>query len=260
MTRVSRTTPWIVGAVLLSLVIGAMMWFLAISPTRDALAETNQQIEDQTARNDQLVVQNAALKKQFENIEDYRNELAGYRIGIPESIDQSAFTRELGEIAEATGAFIVDIEFSTSSLVGEDVSGVSGLTPNDLGSETSSEDGGEDVAPTDQIELSPEALVPANAPAGLFAIPVKITILGSPDKILGYLDSLQTTTDRLFYLATMDLAGQEEAGASGGKPEIADGDGEVVINGYVYVLDPSAAPAPEVTQPVEQEASDTAVS
>lgn len=246
--KTARITPWVVGALMLSLIIMAAAWFLAISPALDDAATARKDTEDQSARNDQLVIQNARLKKQFEDIESYRAELAEYQKGIPRELLQSDLTRQFDALSVASGAFIVDIEFEPSTLLLTDASGISSLDAAQLAAAAPKDDeaASDDDATAPEVEppllAVPEPVSPLPAPDGLYAVPVKLTLLGSPDAVATYLDSLQTGSDRHFFVIDVDIKGQDEAEASGGKPAIQQGDAEMVINGYVYVLNPDLAP------------------
>lgn len=202
----AKATPWILGAAFLAVVILVGMWFLAIAPQLEAASEHREQAQAQRDNNDLLELQNAQLAKQFAELPAMRTELAQYRVGIPGTVDQAAFNREIGDLARATDAFVLSTEFAPSNLISAETAGV-----------------GVDV------------------PAGMYAMPVTVTILGSPTDTLDYLDGLQQGTDRYFFVSTMTAAGQSEEGASGGRPATKEGDLEIVITGYVYVLADAAS-------------------
>lgn len=203
----AKTMPWVLGAAFLAVVILAGMWFLAVSPELEAAADSREQAESQRSNNDLLRVQNAKLAKQAEELPAMRLELEKYRVGIPDAIEQAAFNDELARLIEATGAFVLDVEWATSALI------------------------------------TPETAGPAvPVPAGMYAIPVTVTVLGSPDDTIGYLDALQKGTQRHFFVSTMAAEGQDEEGASGGRPATRAGDLQIAIAGYVYVLADGSLP------------------
>lgn len=203
-----KSLPWIVGAVMLSALLSLGAWMGLISPQLDAAAESREQNVQALERNDLLRKQNKVLADQFARIEEYRAALAQFRKGIPEAIDQAALTLEIGEAAKASKAFIVEISYPSS---------ISLTSPN-------------------QSTGGPRP------PSGLFAIPVDITILGSPEATLDFIDYMQQETQRLYYVSSIDVKGQDPAGATSGKPEIKEGDAQTVIKGFAYTLDPAAAP------------------
>lgn len=237
----SKTAPWVLGAVVLSVAIVALAWFFVISPVLEETAQAREQIDDQSARNDLLVVQNAQLKKQFENIEEYRDQLAEYRVGVPDAVQQREFTLELAGLSAATDAFIVEIAFESSTLITEDASGISSVDLEALRGDASSDEDSGDDASEDAVTTVPPTTENRAAPNGLYGIPVRITVLGAPEATTAFLSMLQQETDRLFFVADVDVIGQDESGASGGRPATRQGDAELTINGYLYVLDEEAA-------------------
>lgn len=209
--KYAKTTTWIGGAVFLAIVLAGFAWFFAISPVLDEASANSELAERTNAENEILAATNVRLAKQFEDLDEYKAELAEYRTRIQETIDQADFNRELAKLSDDSKAFVVDVTFATSI---------------ELGSET-------------------------GAPRGLFAIPVTVTVLGSPDETRNYLKRLQQKTDRLFYVSAITAAGQDEAGATGGRPATAAGDLEISITGYIYTLNAEKAtqveqvPAPD---------------
>src|SRR5690606_41229596 len=77
---------WMVGAILVSLVIGALAFFVIISPTLDATAEARERAESEQARIDQLEIQLAGLKADFARIDAFLAEPAEIRVGIAREV------------------------------------------------------------------------------------------------------------------------------------------------------------------------------
>lgn len=225
----SASTPWIVGTAVVSAALLAIAWFLAISPQLDEASLAREEATQEAERNSLLEIQIAQLKADFENIEEFRTTLAGLQVQIPESFEQAAFNREIAEVSLGTGAFVVDVTMSTSTPV------------------------------LSSLAAIPGAAATLGAPAGLHAVPTTVTVLGNPLSSLEYVKALQTGTSRLFLATGISLTGQDEAGASGGRPATAAGDAEIVISGYVYVLDPSTGTAP-VAAEESAEAAETTTS
>lgn len=211
----SASTPWVMGTVAVSAAVLAIAWFLAIAPQLDQATLAQDQAAEESSRNDLLEVTIAQLEADFANIEEFRATLAGLQSQVPATLDQAAFNRELANVSLGSGAFVVDVTTSTAVPLTTSLASVPG-------------------APVDAV------------PAGLHAVPMTVTVLGNPVAALDYVTLLQTGTSRLFLASGISLTGQDEAGASGGRPATAKGDAEIVITGYVYVLDPGAAPAAAV--------------
>ncbi|MBI9115358.1 hypothetical protein [Sanguibacter suaedae] len=227
----TRATPWIMGAALLSVVVLALGWFLGISPQLDEAAALREQAELDRERNDLLEVQVAQLKKDFENLDSYKSELAGLQELVPGGIDQASFNRELSSLSEGTGAFVVEVTSETSLPVTELFGG-----------------------------MAVEGVTAPSAPAGLYAVPMTIIILGDPLETLAYISAVQTETSRLFLVSDVALAGQKEAGASSGRPATAEGDAEITITGYTFVLDTDAAAAASAAASAASPAAPTTTS
>lgn len=211
--KTSASTPWVVGTAAISAALLAIAWFLAISPQLDEAASAREQAVQEADRNSLLEVQIAQLKTDFEKIDEFRGTLAGLQSQIPATFEQAAFNVELANVSLGTGAFVVDVTASTSTPVLASLAAIPGVA------------------------------AVTGVPVGLYAVPVTVTILGNPTATLEYVKALQTTTSRLFLATGVSLTGQDETGASGGRPATAKGDAEIVISGYVYVLDEDAAPA-----------------
>jgi hypothetical protein len=90
-------------------------------------------------------------------------------------------------------------------------------------------------------------------PAGLTAIPITITVVGTYDNTQAFLYDLQNATPRVFLVSGFTGTSQKETAASAGRPAMNLGDQELVISGFTYVLpdlttpvpvDPGVAPAP----------------
>jgi len=85
------------------------------------------------------------------------------------------------------------------------------------------------------------------------AIPISITVVGTYDDTLAFLNDVQTATPRLLLVSGIQGTSQKDAPASGGRPATKIGDQELVITGFLYALpDPTAAistPSPTATAP-----------
>lgn len=230
-----NSTPWVIGAVFLALVILGMTWLLAISPKLT---------EAQTARDDAEVVraQNVVhqkrldtLKEQYANLDQYRAELAALRKQIPAEDGQPAYLRQIDEAATAAGVFVV----SVTPGVPETFVGLA-PTPEPAAAEPAAEDGeAADGAADAAAPVEPAEPVVVGVP-GLVAVPFEMTVLGGYPQAVDFLDRVQNG-ERLYVVTGYTFAGQDAAEPSGGKPAVNEGDVELVVQGYLYVL-PEDAP------------------
>ncbi|HQY33847.1 type 4a pilus biogenesis protein PilO [Actinotalea sp.] len=243
----NKRITWVVGTTFLALILFAGAWFLLIGPNVDAIAEARQSTEDTLAQNEVQTRRLATLKEQFADLASYRAELATIRTQLPVEDGLPALLRELDTLATGAGVTIV---------------GVAPAIP-----ETFFAAAPVDVAPTNEAPASDTATedgaaAPAPAPVepvgvdGLVAIPVSITVLGSYDATVDFVEGLQTRMARLFVVTAFTAEGQEENEATGGKPATREGDAEFTISGVIYVLQDTAA----ATDAAAPDAGDTGTS
>jgi len=250
---------WIGATAFASVALAAGAWFLAISPQLAEAAELREQTESVDNQNDLLELAIAKLAAEFEHLDEYRTELADLRLQIPTEAELSAYLRELDAIAVAHAVVVTNVAPAMPQAF------VSAVVPAPAPAPTeTAEEGTEEEAlaeeptdePTDEATPTAEA-VPAGpvAPPGFVAIPLTITVVGTYDNTVAFLSSLQTGTQRLFLLTGITGTSQQPAEASGGRPELALGDQELQLTGFLYALpdplgvpttapDPSATPAP----------------
>ena len=226
-----KSSTWVVGAAVLSLVIIALSWFLLASPTLDEASVAHTDAEAAELRNGQLRVQNAALKKEFERLPELEAELAAIQQNVPASPLLTEYNLVVGTTAAARGVTVLNVETGPAVEV-MPVAPVDGAAPTDV------------------------AATSGDGVGGLYAIPLTIGVLGTYENTTLFLDDLQQANPRLLSVNGLTIEGQDEAEASGGRPATAQGDAEQTITGYVYVLSPDAAVTVEV--PVDPAAADAA--
>ncbi len=246
---------WIGGTALAAAVLGAGAWFLAIQPQSAEAADLRSQAEQVDSQNAVLGVQIDALKSQSEKLPDYQAQLETLRVQIPATAQLSEYLRQLNAIAAAHAVTITGVVPGTAEVFAPAVVAAPAPTPSES---PDSEDSGATADPTESGS-PPESATPL-VPDGFATIPLAITVVGSYDNTLAFLNDLQVTTPRLFLVSGLAALSQREADASGGRPATALGDQELQVTGYLYVLadttgasvptpDPTA-PAPALPAPV----------
>jgi Tfp pilus assembly protein PilO len=246
MTGAKKST-WIGGAVFLSVVISALAWFLVISPILSTAAETRASAQDTRDGNVLLQTINTKLKAQMANLPQYQADLATLRAKVPADACQAEYLRQLNEIAASHTVVITSLAPATPAtfvLAGAAAPAAPASTDTPEGEGESSEN-------AEEVPAAPAGPV---VPAGLTAIPFTITVVGTYDNTQAFLYDLQNATPRVFLVSNFTGTSQQEAAATGGRPATKDGDQELVITGYTYVLpdsesaaavdDPAATPAP----------------
>lgn len=243
----SRTAGWVVGTVVLVLAILAGTWFLLAAPRFEAAADTMLQVENSRSQNDLLQAQNAKLRSDFENLEAYKAEVAMLQQQIPGTAALPAYARTVADLATANGVALLEVSPGAATVVVVPTPVAAAPAPAPVegaGDELSTESETGTIADAGLGSDQPAAPTGPVAPDGLVAVPFTFKVLGTYDATNAFLAALQTGTERLFLVTQVDGTRQQEAEATPSKPAIAEGDVELTVTGYTYVL-PDAAPTPE---------------
>ncbi|PFG33097.1 hypothetical protein [Sanguibacter antarcticus] len=208
-----KSSTFILGTVLISLAILAMVWFLGASPALSDASLANDETETIALRNAELRAETAVLADEFERIDELEAELAGLRTQIPGDDEMTAFNRYVDEVATLRGVTVLAVTADPAVQV------------MPLAETAAAADGTTDAPAVETTEV-----------ANLYAVAVNITVLGTYDNAIQFLDDLQRLSSRFYGVQTLNLAGQEAAEASGGKPAIVAGDVEQTISGYLFVM------------------------
>lgn len=233
----AKTSTWVTGAVFVALMVLALGWFLAISPQLDRASQAREETE---AARQQNVVQTqrlATLRQQYEEIDSYKAELAAIHQQIPTTGQMPALVREVNAAAQRSSVTVLSVLPGTPETF-------FAAAPSQPTVQPEASDAGD--AESEASDDAP-APVAGGAPGvdGMVAVPVQVTVLGSYDAARTFVAELQTGIDRLFVVTTFDVTGQDEAEASGGRPATQEGDAELVVHGYIYVLQDTRAATPE---------------
>jgi hypothetical protein len=241
-------TTWIAGTVLLGIAIAALSWFVFIAPVvaDTGTAATDTQVAED--RNRALTDHLDDLASDFAKLDEYKAELQTIEAQIPGTASSSEFLRTIDTLAAAAPTAIINVELGTPVYV---VPPVAEAAPAAAAAEETTTDSSEETT-TDGTETATDGVDAAAAPAvpavipGFVAVPVSVTALGNPLGVLQFLGALQEQSGRLMLVTGMTGTGQDEAEASGGRPATAQGDLELEITGYIYVLQDVTAALGEV--------------
>lgn len=277
----SRSAGWIAGAAALMVAILAGTWFLLAAPKFESAAETRSEAESTRSTNDILEIQANQLRADAEHIDQYKEQLAAIAIQMPPVADLDPFYDTVELLAAQTSVFLVSIAPGSPISVAEAVAAVmptatdtgatdTGATDNataspgdgavDTAEETADDaeaaaDAQDDTTAT--AEPTPLAALPAQL-EGFVAVPVVLDVVGTYPAVTSFIDSLQNVPERLFLVTLIDATRQKQAAAGQGRPIVEDGFIELIVGGYLYVLedDPALAAivardAPQSGQPVE---------
>lgn len=240
----SKTASWITGTVLLALVLVAGGWFLLIGPVFATAGETRLQAQSVRDSNEALAQRITQLAKQFENLDQYKAELAALRAQVPTTAQQSEYLRELQTIADANGVTLTTVSPSTPSaftLVGQ-VAAAPAEDAEMSGAGVSNEGGEASTDTATDPAAQPAAPAGPAVPAGMATVQLSLTAVGTYDGVLAFVNALQTGTTRLFLLTDVQATSQQDTEAGAGRPATAVGDLEVQLTGMVFVLPDSTTP------------------
>lgn len=230
--KAPKSSPWVLGTALLSLVILGLAWLLGISPQLDRAAKADDEadsIRQQNAIHEQRL---ATLQEQSEHLEEYKAELAALQIGIPAEDGQAAFLREIDSAAAASGVTIVGTTFGLPEMF---FAAAALEEPEPVADDTTDESTEDEDG--EAADAAPEPVAGVN---GLTVMPTQVVVLGAYDNTVAFMERLQTAMNRLYLVTGYQVTGQKEAEASGGRPATHEGDAELLIDGFLYVLAPDA--------------------
>lgn len=245
----SKATSWIIATVVVAVAILAGAWFLFVEPLVAEASEVTEQAEDQENKNDAEALQIAALKKQYENIDEYRAELAELRTVIPTRPEHAELQRQLAKLSEEHQVTVTAINVSASSEIVLQSSAPAASDTEDSGAD------GEATAAAEEEErdVTTETTEAAVGLSGFYLIPMSMELVGGYREVLAFVEDLQTINPRLFLVTSVNGSALGDQEASGGRPATRDGDLGMTVNGQMYVLlDPDAPPIElDLTEPLE---------
>ena len=205
---------WLLIAAIVGVSILAMGWFLGVSPKLDEMNAANEQRASVEAQNRLHEAKLVELKKEFQQLDALKTELADAQASLPPGDELSSFLGELHRLEASSG--VVLTTFSAG-------------------------DGQTYVAAPGTATQSP--LVTAD---NFIAIPIDLTVQGTRPQVMEFLSNLQYGK-RLFLVIKLTVAQAKGAAATDAEAADAADAYEGTISGFVYVLVDPAAPPPTPT-------------
>lgn len=247
----TKIKAWVAGTVVVCLLVLVGAWFLAVSPKLVEAQDVRTSNEDALAQQTLLRQKLATLKEQFENLDQYRAELAGLRGQIPADAQLSAFVREVEAFGAAHGVTVVAM---APGVPAAPVAPPAVAPPVEQATEGEAAEGEATEASGEQaaegVTAAPTEPPASPVPAGLVEISMSVSVVGPYANVTAFLTDLQTVGPRLMLVTSMSTTALDAAEASGGRPQTAPGDIEAIVDGRLYVLPPEAA---AVAPPVDGE-------
>lgn len=263
--RGTRATGWVVGTVLGVIAIFALTWFFVAAPRFEAAAETMLQVENTRSQNELLALKNAQLKSDFAKLEEYKAEVATLQAQMPAEARLADLTREVDRLAEANGVFLLEVTPGPGQVfmpaVPPAVAAPAPEAPPADGTDEELSTESETGTIADVAEgAAPAAPSAPTAPEGMVAVPFGVKVVGTYAQTTAFLEALQTQMPRLYLVTKVDATRQTEQEGTPSRPATADGDLELSVNGFTYVLlDTAVVPPPvegEEPAPVPLPSSD----
>ncbi|MBX9245863.1 type 4a pilus biogenesis protein PilO [Actinotalea ferrariae] len=258
----SKSAPWVLGTAFLALLILAGAYLLAIAPRLESAALKNEQTVGEEARAEQLEIQLAGLKADFENIEQFRTELSALRVQIPTEPGHSELVRRIQTLAAETGVAavltvtpqnateVVPPVVADPAVVVDPATGAP-VAPETVTDGSAPATDGATPAPTDPAAgvVDPSVAPAAPVVSGFYAMPIDVSVMGTYDAALAFVDRLQALDSRLLLVSDVQMTSQKEEAASETRPATSAGDVEMHVTLYAFVLlDPTQVPTEELTE------------
>lgn len=207
----SRTTTWVAGAAVLTVLVAVAAWSLLIGPVRAEAAGYRQATADAEVTNIQLEARLVQLREQYAELPQEQARLAELQSQLPPVADLPAFVRGVQAAADSAGVTLVSITPDTPVLAG-----------------------------TDPATGAP---VTAVAP-GLVQIPVVLEVVGGFAASTDFVRGVQSELTRTMLVTTLDVSASEDAADD---PALVAGADLVTttVTGSIFVMpDSETTPTP----------------
>ncbi len=256
MKNASGTAVWMLGALLVSILVGAGVYFLLISPELDKTSTATTELENVRDFNDLLDTQILAAQSAAKNVDDWYAEIAAIRLDLPPTPEQSAFERLVNDSLLRQGLPTVLINFGFPANVAPPAPEISDAVVAEPAEATTADAGaGVDATATP----SAEPVAPGDVPApvvesppvtGLVQTPITFTTEGKPAPLLRFLLDMQTQNSRFFTVTSFDISRSAGSEAQAARPPLEEGDWVINITGLVFNLFD-----PELSLPIKEPAT-----
>lgn len=262
----NKANAWIAATVVVALLILGAGWLLAVSPKLTEASGARDEAIQVDGLNDAMRVRNAALKQQFDQLEDFKTQIRQLRVGIPTEAQYASWIAAIETAATANSVFITDTVMTAPTSVDTSPAAIASPQPThaeaeaaavaeaaaaaveDANTATAEEEPADDATPTD-TEL-PAADPAAPLLDGLYALPMSVTVQGTYPNVRAFMAAIQTGIDRLVLVTSFAATSLIESDLSAGMPPVATGDVMLSISGMAFVLlDPNTPVADDVEVP-----------
>ena len=259
-----RNRIWIIASVVAMVAVVVLGGLFGVQPQLAAAASANQQKQSIAAQNVQRVAALDKLKHDFDNLPALQKSLKELQKSVPPEPSLPAFISDLNALAGSTQTTVTALAFSDAQqyvppVTAPAASGASSGASSDSSTSTpspSASASGDSAsstptpAPTPTAPQAPAPVTNSKITGQNFAaIPVKVTVSGSYDQALSFVEGLRTGTRLVLVTgfasngtaaATSDASGSGASGSDATASDSADAASAAptswVVSGYVYVL------------------------
>ncbi|MEJ5944668.1 type 4a pilus biogenesis protein PilO [Pseudokineococcus basanitobsidens] len=183
--RLTRTTAWVGGTVLLTLLAATATWFLLVGPRQEEAAALREQTVATASTNDALAAQVQQLEMQLADVPATRAEVARLREQVPVDAALPDLLRQVSALAEQAGVELTGVT-PTEPVVDPAAAAVPTPVPSATSTAapadgTATDGTATDGTATDGTTTDGAAAAPAEAAAvpGVETVPVTITAEGT---------------------------------------------------------------------------------
>lgn len=212
---------WMLGVTLAAVVVVALGWLFAISPTLAQADLASSQAESTKAQNTAQQIGLARLKAQYDKLPELSADLAKLQLAVPQTVNLDDFLDQLQQLAQSAGVTITTFTAAEATPYGGAEAAAASSTPSSSSSSA--------VTTADTSKTGSGATVSAGVKSRLFSVPISIAVSGSPDQVMAFTDASQKG-ERFFLVTTDTFTGSRD------HPEDDGG----TITGFVFVVSDKA--------------------
>lgn len=225
---------WLLGSVIAMVAVVTLGFLLGVQPHLKTMAAARAESAAVEAANLTQTATLDALKRDFADIDEVRKELEPLNVSVPTGSEMPTFVNQLSELAARTQVTIAGITVADAVAYAPVVPAPVEV-PASVDDETAiDETAATEAAPAEVSPVATPGMPPIVDPLiteeTFASLGVEITIRGDYDRVLSFVDGLQSG-GRLFLVSGISTVAATEEGSVGV---------DATISGLVYVLAPAA--------------------
>lgn len=232
MARSKPERLWIAGGAVAAVIVAAVGWGFAVSPKLSQADDLRTQTADTQMQNLSLESHVGQLRSDYAKLDQLRKQRDAARLALPTDSGLAGLTEQLNAQGRAAHVSVTLISAGTP----EQPTMAASTTPADTSSASSSASSSAAPAPTTS----------SAAAAGLYSIPINLSVTGARDNDLRFLDLVQHKGPRASLVGSVQLTDSGASATGGGAVTTTM---TVTMNVFVETV-PSAAPATPTPSPV----------